>query len=223
MLFLLPWLLGIERFQADFILPHRPYQNPGFYHLSPNLGEIWTILARPLARLKMYDFDSIFSYGSVQIFEDPRTFLIESNNDLGFSWFFPFMETYNILVFWILQPFTFYKGILVIHMFYIFSESDTYMHIRICLGQFLKTNFSLHFLNIFEFLAKIALRELFYRFCAWERKEASFQQHWNDWKVGWAQNANQILQIRTLNFEEETLLLMKNTNDYFNLWRSQKR
>ena len=121
------------------------------------------------------------------------------------------------------KPFTFYKGILVIHMFYIFSESDTYMHIRICLGQFLKTNFSLHFLNIFEFLAKIALRELFYRFCAWKRKEASFQQHWNDWKVGWAQNANQILQIRTLNFEEETLLLMKNTNDYFNLWRSQKR
>ena len=85
MLFLLPWLLGIERFQADFILPHRPYQNPGFYHLSPNIGEIWTILARPLARLKMYDFDLIFSYGSVQVFEDPRTFLIESNNDLGFG------------------------------------------------------------------------------------------------------------------------------------------
>ena len=59
-------------------------------------------------------------------------------------------------------------------MFYIFSESDTYMHIRICLGQFLKTNFSLHFLNIFEFLAKIALRELFYRFCAWEEKKQAF-------------------------------------------------
>ena len=39
MLFLLPWLLGIERFQADFILPHRPYQNPGFYHLWPNLDD----------------------------------------------------------------------------------------------------------------------------------------------------------------------------------------
>ena len=108
-------------------------------------------------------------------------------------------------------------------MFYIFSESDTYMHIRICLGQFLKTNFSLHFLNIFEFLAKIALRELFYRVCAWEEKKQAFNNIGMTGKSEEPRMPTKYFRYhRTLNFEEETLLLMKNANDYLSLWRSQK-
>ena len=82
-----------------------------------------------------------------------------------------------------------------------------YMHIRICLGQFLKTNFSLHFLNIFEFLAKIALRELFYRFCAWEEKKQAFNNIGMTGKSDEPRMPTKYFRYhRTLNFEEETLL-----------------
>ena len=89
------------------------------------------------------------------------------------------------------------------------------MHIRICLGQFLKTNFSLHFLNIFEFLAKIALRELFYRFCAWEE---AFN---NIGMTGKSEEPRMPIKFfpyhRVLNFNdlknEETIFVPKNAND----------
>ena len=108
-------------------------------------------------------------------------------------------------------------------MFYIFSESDTYMHIRICLGQFLKTNFSLHFLNIFKFLAKIALRELFYRFCAWEEKKQAFNNIGMTGKSDEPRMPTKYFRYGPWTLKKKPYFLMKNTNDYFNLWRSQKR